>query len=270
LTIGSFFFAHRSCEYLGTTGERKTKLLTLGDFRFHRHDRLLPLSDPGILLAETVTITYRDQKNGQKMQQRTHWRTDDPDFCPVRVWLAVVLRLFRRPDCDRSTSINTYHVAGRRMAVSATQVIAALRATATAIGFDALGFHAADIGTHSIRCAAAMAMAILNYPTWQIMITGRWNSDAFMGYIREQVDRLSHGVSTSMAGIDHFNTIPAALPHVAAMPNTVPGVGLHHIDGAPPDAALDIFPPMTSIFHNIDDVENGDRHHDRRHQRHPH
>eukprot|EP00978_Attheya_sp_CCMP212_P021308 scaffold62029_cov65-Attheya_sp.AAC.1 len=43
-----------------------------------------------------------------------------------------------------------------------------------------------DIGTHSIRSAAAMAMYLAGVPVFTIMLIGRWSRDAFLHYIRRQ------------------------------------------------------------------------------------
>lgn len=71
-----------------------------------------------------------------------------------------------------------------------------------------LGFHASDIGLHSARSGAAMAMYLAGVPVYTIMLLGRWSSDAFLRYIRKQVKEFSDGVSSKMLTSEDFFTIP--------------------------------------------------------------
>eukprot|EP00957_Ditylum_brightwellii_P039652 3000198-Ditylum_brightwellii.AAC.1 len=73
---------------------------------------------------------------------------------------------------------------------------------------DKLGFKAEDIGTHSIRLAAAMSMFLDNIPVFLIMLVERWSSDAFLKYIRKQVLESSKGISKKMIKNDLFFTLP--------------------------------------------------------------
>ena len=49
------------------------------------------------------------------------------------------------------------------------------------------GFKSSEIGTHSIRSGAVMAMFLDEIPVFTIMMIGRWSSDAFLKYIGKQV-----------------------------------------------------------------------------------
>ena len=100
-------------------------------------------------------------------------------------------------------------------------VLAKLRAAATAIGKDNLGFVADDLGLHSIRSGAAMSMYLAGVPVFTIMLIGRWSSDAFLRYIRKQVQEFSKEVSKKMVLQDDFFTILEASredPRVAGNP----------------------------------------------------
>ena len=85
-----------------------------------------------------------------------------------------------------------------------------LRSAATAVGKDVLGFDASELGLHSIRSGAAMSMYLTGIPVFTIMLIGRWSSDAFLQYIRKQVQEFSAGVSVKMIQADSFFTIPEA------------------------------------------------------------
>jgi hypothetical protein len=71
-----------------------------------------------------------------------------------------------------------------------------------------LGFRPDSIGTHSNRSAAAMAMYLNGIPVYTIMLVGRWLSDAFLLYIRKQVQEFTRGVSNCMINTSSFYTIP--------------------------------------------------------------
>ena len=64
-----------------------------------------------------------------------------------------------------------------------------LRATVEAIGEENFGFKSSDIGTQSLRSGAAMAVMLDQVPVYTIMMIGYWSSDAFLGYIRTQVEQ---------------------------------------------------------------------------------
>ncbi len=60
------------------------------------------------------------------------------------------------------------------------ELLTKLRAHVAAMGRARLGFGPLEIGTHSIRSAAAMSMFLADVPVYTIMLLGRWSSDAFL------------------------------------------------------------------------------------------
>ncbi len=84
-----------------------------------------------------------------------------------------------------------------------------LRAGVDATGCNRLGIATHEIGTHSIRSGAAMAMYLNNVPIFSIMKIGRWKSTAFLDYIRSQIEEFTVDVSTKMLQTTvfrHLNT----------------------------------------------------------------
>ena len=74
--------------------------------------------------------------------------------------------------------------------VTSKILIDALEGAIEAVGIkDRIGFQKGEIGTHSIRSGAAMAMYLGEIPVYTIMMLGRWSSDAFLRYIRKQVEQ---------------------------------------------------------------------------------
>ena len=51
-----------------------------------------------------------------------------------------------------------------------------------------------------------MAMFLAGTATIIIMRIGRWSSEAFLEYIREQIEQFTLGVSKDMLRFEHFNT----------------------------------------------------------------
>jgi hypothetical protein len=72
------------------------------------------------------------------------------------------------------------------------------------------GLNAKDIGLHSFRSSAAMAMYLANVPVFTIMLLGRWSSDAFLRYIRPQVQQFSENVAWKMISRPSFFHVPDA------------------------------------------------------------
>jgi hypothetical protein len=127
---------------------------------------------------------------------------------------SIVQRVRALPGTSDASPVCTYQRAdGTIGLVSSKQTLHRIRDRVKAIGKDVLGFTALEVGTHSIRSAAAMAMYLANVPVYSIMLIGRWSSDAFLCYIRRQVQDFSAGVSRRMIISEDFFTIPDATHH---------------------------------------------------------
>ena len=73
---------------------------------------------------------------------------------------------------------------------------------------DSLGFDGSRVGTHAIYSSLAMALYLAKRAVSTIMLIGRWGSDAFLLYIRRQVQNFSAEISANMVAVDHYFTIP--------------------------------------------------------------
>jgi hypothetical protein len=157
LCVGSFFFAMRSCEYLTVSGtERRTKLLEVQNIRFYRNRQEMPHNHPELHLADCVNITFYYQKNEERDAQVTQHRTGDSVLCPVHSWATIIRRILSYAGTGPSTPVNVYqNSAGDLCQLSSKTVLLNLRAVARSMGRSHLGYSEMDIGTHSIRSAAA-------------------------------------------------------------------------------------------------------------------
>ena len=151
------------------------------------------------------------------------FRSGDPELCPVRAWAAIVRRVLSYPGTDYDSTVNTIYINNKLKTITSSTARTKLRSAARTIGETKLGFKPDDIGTHSIRSGAAMAMYLDKVPTFSIMMIGRWSSDAFLKYIRKQVEQFSHNVSRRMLNNENFFTTPDFHPttsrHDTRMPN---------------------------------------------------
>ena len=95
------------------------------------------------------------------------------------------------------------------MQVKSKQMVENLHDAVQTIGKDVLNIKAEEIGTHSIRSGAAMAMFLGGLPVYLIMLMGRWSSDAFLRYIRKQIEQFSHDVTAKMIKTMCYRYIPA-------------------------------------------------------------
>jgi hypothetical protein len=224
LVCAAFFFANRSCEYLKVQERGRTKILLLGNIKFfdttgrttvHAHQTDFDT------VAEYVSITYVDQKSGKKMETRTQAKTSHDILCPVKLWSEVYRRVSDIVDSSDNTPVNTWYnpLVKKTVAITATEVITMLRKSCDdGGGQNMFGYNSKDIGTHSIRSGAAMALFLAHESVLKIMILGRWSSDAFLVYIRSQVLEWTTGMSKSM--IKNLDYTHVAHSFMASQDNT--------------------------------------------------
>lgn len=219
LLTGALFFAMRSCEYSTTPKqeEKKTKLLRLRNIRFFSRDKkgfmtTIDHSSPlsSLSEAECISITFEDQKNGEKNACITqHKASRQKDLCPVRAWAALVHRIMSYPKTTMDTTVNTFYTKGSLKLISSNQTRSFIKSHVRSLGQDRLGLKANQVGTHSLRSSCAMLLYLTNVRTSTIMLLGRWKSDAFLLYLRRQVKEFTQQVTHQMGSQpDLFFTIP--------------------------------------------------------------
>jgi hypothetical protein len=206
LIIGAFFFACRSCEYLKVKSpeNKRTRQLTLKNISFRKNGELLHHSAPMLHSAESVSITFELQKNDRKNDTITQWATSHEILCPVKQWAALVTRIRAYTNTNDDTPVSTIRQHNRLEHVTATHVTSSLRDAISTYGPERLRIAPSEVGTHSIRSGAAMAMYLGGVPVFAIMMIGRWSSDAFMKYIRKQIEEFTYDVSSKMLTMQQF------------------------------------------------------------------
>jgi hypothetical protein len=129
------------------------------------------------------------------MDTITLMASGDAVICPVRAAAAIVRRIRKYPGLSQNSPISTVYSNGVIDQVTSHHMINAIRNAVGAIGETRLGIKKEDVGTHSIRSGAAMAMYLGECPVFMIMLIGRWLSDTFLKYIRKQVMEFSQNVA---------------------------------------------------------------------------
>ena len=211
LLIGAIFFAMRSCEYLETKtteSERRTKILRLRNIIFKKNGITLQHTDEHLAQADIVMIVFEFQKNDKRDIQVHMFQTSDEVLNPVIAWAKTVKRVWGYNNSSTDTTVCTFmNPNGRITNILAPHVRDWLKRIVELIGEDTLGFTKDDVGLHSIRSGGAMAMFLSKTNTIIMMRVGRWSSDAFLEYIREQVENFTMGVSENMIKYENFFTM---------------------------------------------------------------
>lgn len=130
--------------------------------------------------------------------------------------------------------------------VQVLELLKRLRFATTSIGSNTLGFTAKDVGLHSARSGAAMAMYLAHIPVFTIMLLGCWSSNAFLRYIRKQVKEFSNGISSKMMQHEHFFTIPSTSIEDPRVSNNHLNLACRNKHG---HSFKDTVRPLASVFH---------------------
>jgi hypothetical protein len=93
-----------------------------------------------------------------------------------------------------------------------------------------------------------MAMYLSVVPVFTFMLLGRWNSDAFLRYIRKQVKELSSGTSNMMIKTENFFTIQFASQDVPRVSNHSLNYALRNLIGPCYEETIH---PLVGVFHQF-------------------
>ena len=137
-------------------------------------------------------------KNAIRDETVSHFRSKYVAACPAKAGIDILLRLHDQ-GCDPITPISKFPSDNDLRSVSASNIIALIRAECLQVGAARLGFSPEDIGTHSLRSGGSMAMHFAEVPDQTLMAIVRWRSLGFMVYIQQQISSFSTGVSVKMS-----------------------------------------------------------------------
>ena len=101
------------------------------------------------------------------------------DLCPITIWAYVIKSIIGTPGTDENSSINFLREGTKDAYVTSQIIIKHIRSAVQAIGEEALGFTAKQVGTHYLRTSCTMLLYLAGTPVYTILLIGRWCSDAF-------------------------------------------------------------------------------------------
>ena len=207
LLIGAIFFAMRSCEYLKTaaTEAKRTMIVKVKHIIFKKGNRIMSHSDRNLEKADLVSILFEYQKNDRRDVRVHMFRSGNKVLCPVIAWAKTVKRVRKIPKCPEDAEVCLFSDKKRQTSLlQAAHVRSRLRAVVDLLGEETLGFKKEEIGLHSIRSGGAMAMFLSGTSVIVIQRVGRWSSEAFLEYIRDQVETFTLNVSKKMLKYEEF------------------------------------------------------------------
>jgi hypothetical protein len=140
------------------------------------------------------------------------------EMCPVRAAAEVIKRLYSYNNPNekiKDIPINFIKLGSTSYTIPSSLFLLKIRMAVKQLGYEKLGLHPEECGTHSNRLGGAMGMFLVGTTVFTIMLMGRWSSDPFMRYLRKQVLSLSHGIANKMLTFEEFYTVPDFV-HTAA------------------------------------------------------
>lgn len=201
--------ALRSVEYVKTKDEcPKTERLRRQDisFKFIGNKNHLMASRKD---ADHVLFTFRQQKNGIRNQivsrPRNELSKKRDSLCPVLIAASLVERLdsymLDNPYINTVKIENTFHT------ITYNELIQFQRSIGSQLGKETIGFNPSKIGTHSMRVTFATFLYNQGLSDTIIMTEGRWQSTAFLKYIRSNTSQDSYNVTKAISSMNNFSFI---------------------------------------------------------------
>ena len=177
----------------------------MGNIVFKKGNRLLKHDDPALSQADLVRVRFVFQKNDKRDVQIHMFKSGDDLLCPVKAWAMTVKRVRNIPSSSDNSEVCQFMDQNNRVTLFHSSFVRTkLRAIVNLIGKEILGFDKDDIGLHSIRSGGAMAMFLAGISVIIIQRVGRWSSEAFLEYIRDQVESFTLNVSRDMLRFENF------------------------------------------------------------------
>lgn len=154
-------------------------------------------SDESIMTAAGCTLRLSNQKNGWKNVCIFHFSNGDDVSCPIRA-LGRRYCHIRKHSADKNEKLSAYFVNGVRYHLKDGEIRERLKMAAVKLEYPSRGMPVGSIDTHSLRSGGANALHLAGYSDREIQKMGRWRSDTFKEYIRENLSEFSQGMSTAM------------------------------------------------------------------------
>ena len=205
LTLLAVFGGLRSCEYSTSQDESTlTERLRANDisFKFIGSPQNLTRRN-----ADFVLFRFRNQKNGIKNQTIARPRAKTQHlrhFCPVLVAASLINRIRSYPEAN--PFINSVRIKNSTRLISYQEILDFQKQVARELG-ESLGFDPSQYGTHCLRITFATWLYNAGFPDAIIKTEGRWQSDAFLRYIRSNNTRETFNVTLAINSYQNNSSI---------------------------------------------------------------
>jgi hypothetical protein len=156
-----------------------------------------------------------NQKNGWKGVCIHQEHNGDIYHCPVRALGRRFTHIRANTSDIHSTYLSTYFPQpNARHDITDKYTRATLKLAAIALDYPSrCGIPIDRVDTHSLRSGGANALALNGYSDREIQKMGRWRSQTFKEYIREELSCYSTGMSTNMKRKFNFVNIAGGVYH---------------------------------------------------------
>ena len=132
-------------------------------------------SDPDQTHANFVSIMFEYHKHDEQNNMITQHHMGDPLLYPTHQWGTIIHHICTYPGSCDNMPVNMIlsHKQSKLQQITNNMILSKHCATTNAIRKDELGFHANDLGLHSIPNGAAMSMYLMGVPVFVIMLIGQ-------------------------------------------------------------------------------------------------
>jgi hypothetical protein len=130
---------------------------------FFKNRKELDHQDKLLHEAHTVSITFDFQKKETRNDSITQHKTTEILLCPIKSLGKIIKCLLEHKDTNPNTTVNTFYSENKTYKITGSLLLKQLCAT-RATGKDTLGFSEGQIGLHSSRSGATMAMYLVEIP----------------------------------------------------------------------------------------------------------
>ena len=233
LTLIAYYYLLRVGEYTIKNSRNNTKQTVqfrITDITFFKRDAFGTLRqlqrqapDQDILTADSATLKLDNQKNGWKGVCVHQEANGESYHCPVKALGRRYIHI-RPAGISPTTLLSTIFVDGIRADITDKHIRTAIKLAGAVLDYPSRkGIPIERIDTHSLRSGGANALALNGYSDREIQKMGRWRSNTFKEYIREELACFSAGMSTNMKRKFNFVNIAGGVYHdVTAHTITVP------------------------------------------------
>ena len=208
LTIIAFYFLLQPGEYTYSPPKDRKQTIPFRhcDVYLWEHNKIL---DPNLPLKDLykrctgATLQIANQKTGRKAERISHSAIPATHkahvTCPIRtlIWR---LKHIQTHSTDTTLQLGTYFTqTGKKHTLRPRSIMNALRVAVKALQLHKVNITASQVSSHSLRAGGATAMHINGVPEVTIQKMGRWSSNTFLIYIRDQLFHFSANIATAMS-----------------------------------------------------------------------